>query len=44
MAATCALVFTPFLFAGCAIGLALTRYAREANRMYFFDLFGSALA
>ena len=32
----------PFLFAGCAISLAVTRYARDISRLYLFDLGGAA--
>ncbi len=39
---TAGVIFLPFLFAGCAIGLVLTRLARHANRLYFWDLVGSA--
>ncbi len=40
---TAAAVFVPFFFAGAAVGLALTRFAKHANRLYSFDLLGSAL-
>jgi spermine/spermidine synthase len=33
----------PFLFAGLAIGSALSSYPRQVGRLYFFDLAGSAL-
>jgi hypothetical protein len=36
-------VSVPFLFGGLTIGLALTRLATYVNRLYFFDLVGSAL-
>jgi hypothetical protein len=36
------LLFVPFLLGGAAIGLALTRLAARVNRLYFFDLLGSA--
>jgi hypothetical protein len=32
----------PFVFAGCAITLAITRYASDASRVYLFDLAGAA--
>jgi hypothetical protein len=38
-----AVVFVPFLLAGGAIGLALSRLAAYVNRLYFFDLLGSAV-
>lgn len=37
-----ALLFVPFLLGGAAIGLALTRLAVQVNRLYSFDLLGSA--
>ncbi len=37
------LITGPFLLGGLAIGTALTRYARQVNRVYFVDLVGSAL-
>ncbi len=37
------IITAPFLLGGVAIGTALTRYARDVNRVYFFDLIGSAL-
>ncbi len=36
------LIAVPFLLGGMAIGMALTRFAREVNKLYFFDLLGSA--
>lgn len=33
----------PFLCAGAAIGLVLTHFAQDVNRLYFADLVGSAL-
>ncbi|MBI4880415.1 MAG: hypothetical protein HY812_12270 [Planctomycetes bacterium] len=36
------IITAPFLLGGLAIGLALTHYARQVNRLYFFDLLGSA--
>lgn len=36
------LITVPFVFGGMALGLALTRYAAEVHRLYFFDLAGSA--
>jgi predicted membrane-bound spermidine synthase len=33
----------PFLFAGCAITLAITRLAKDISRLYLFDLAGAAL-
>jgi len=38
------LLFVPFFFAGMVISLALERYRREINRLYFFDLLGAGLA
>jgi len=38
-----ALVAVPFLCGGVAIGLALSRLAAHVDRLYFFDLAGSAL-
>lgn len=38
-----AVLFVPFLLGGAAIGLALSRLAAHVNRLYFFDLLGSAL-
>ena len=35
-------IAVPFVFGGLAIGMALTRFARDVNRLYFFDLLGSA--
>ena len=37
-----ALLFLPFLLGGAAIGLLLSRLAGLVNRLYFFDLLGSA--
>lgn len=37
------IVSVPFLFGGMAIGLALTRVVEHVNKLYFFDLVGSAL-
>jgi spermidine synthase len=36
-------IFVPFLFGGLGIGLALTRFVKHVNRLYFADLVGSAL-
>jgi len=33
----------PFFFAGCAVTLAITRFAGDINRLYLFDLAGAAL-
>ena len=33
----------PFFFGAACIGLALLRFARNVNRLYFFDLFGSGI-
>ena len=33
----------PFFFAGCAVTLAITRYASDISRLYLFDLAGAAL-
>jgi predicted membrane-bound spermidine synthase len=33
----------PFFFAGCAITLAVTRFASDMSRLYLFDLAGAAL-
>jgi predicted membrane-bound spermidine synthase len=33
----------PFFFAGCAITLAITRFASDMSRLYLFDLAGAAL-
>ncbi|MBW2419374.1 MAG: hypothetical protein JRH19_12560 [Deltaproteobacteria bacterium] len=38
-----ALVFIPFLFGGAAVGMALTRLSEHVDRLYFFDLLGSAI-
>jgi hypothetical protein len=32
----------PFFFAGCAITLAITRFAKDISRLYLFDLAGAA--
>ncbi|MEZ6036066.1 MAG: hypothetical protein R3F29_01210 [Planctomycetota bacterium] len=37
------IVFVPFLLGGLGIGLALTRYVRSVDKLYFSDLVGSAL-
>ncbi|HEB53206.1 MAG TPA: hypothetical protein ENI87_08135 [bacterium] len=37
------IVFVPFLLGGLGIGLALTRFAKSVNRLYFADLVGSAV-
>jgi hypothetical protein len=37
------IVGVPFLLGGFGIGLALTRYVQQVNRLYFGDLCGSAL-
>lgn len=37
------IIFVPFLLGGLGIGLALTRFVRHVNRLYFADLVGSAL-
>lgn len=36
-------VLVPFVFAGAAVGLALSRFAEHVNTLYFADLVGSAL-
>jgi hypothetical protein len=36
-------VLVPFLLAGAAVGLALSRFAEHVNTLYFADLVGSAL-
>ena len=36
-------LFVPFFFAACCIGLAFTCRGGEADRIYFFDLFGAGL-
>ncbi len=36
-------VGVPFLLGGYGIGLALTRFVKDVNRLYFVDLVGSAL-
>src|SRR5258706_9340843 len=33
----------PFFFAGCAVSLAVSRYAARISRLYLFDLCGAAL-
>ena len=33
----------PFFFAGCAITLAIARFADDISRLYLFDLAGAAL-
>lgn len=33
----------PFFFAGCAVTLAITRFAAEISRLYLFDLAGAAI-
>src|SRR5215216_4361508 len=33
----------PFFFAGCAITLAITRFAKDISKLYLFDLAGAAL-
>jgi len=38
-----AILFVPFLLGGFTVGLTLTRLARHVNRLYFFDLLGSAV-
>ena len=43
LAVICCVVFVPFLLAGAAIGLALSRFASNVNRLYSVDLLGSAL-
>lgn len=35
--------FVPFFLAACAVGLLLLVHARQAPRVYFFNLFGSGL-
>lgn len=37
------IVFVPFLLGGLGIGIALTRFAKSVNRLYFADLVGSAV-
>ena len=37
------IIGVPFLLGGFGIGLALTRYVQQVNRLYFGDLCGSAL-
>ena len=36
------IVSVPFLFGGIAIGLALSRFPKQVNKLYFYDLVGSA--
>jgi hypothetical protein len=36
-------VFAPFLLAGCAIGMVLTRFPEAVNKLYCADLAGSAI-
>ena len=37
------IVFVPFLLGGLGIGLALTRFSKNVNKLYFADLLGSAV-
>jgi SAM-dependent methyltransferase len=37
------IVFVPFLLGGLGIGLALTRFVKSVNKLYFGDLVGSAV-
>ena len=37
------IVFVPFLLGGLGIGLALTRFSKIVNKLYFADLVGSAV-
>lgn len=37
-----AVISVPFIFGGLAIGLGLSRFAKDVGRFYFFDLVGSA--
>ncbi|MEC9047699.1 MAG: hypothetical protein VYA51_06775, partial [Planctomycetota bacterium] len=37
------IVFVPFLLGGLGIGLALTRFSKSVNKLYFADLVGSAV-
>lgn len=37
------IVFVPFLLGGLGIGLALTRFVKNVNKLYFGDLVGSAV-
>ena len=37
------IVFVPFLLGGLGIGLALTRFSKNVNKLYFADLVGSAV-
>ena len=43
LAVICGVLFVPFLLAGAAIGIALSRFAERVNRLYFVDLLGSAV-
>lgn len=36
-------IFVPFLLGGLGIGLALTRFVKSVNKLYFADLVGSAV-
>ncbi|MBC7899340.1 MAG: hypothetical protein H7070_04750 [Saprospiraceae bacterium] len=35
--------FLPFFFAGCAVTLAISRFAKDISRVYLYDLAGAAL-
>ena len=37
------IIFVPFLLGGLGIGIALTRFAKSVNKLYFGDLVGSAV-
>jgi len=37
------IIFVPFLLGGLGIGLALTRFSKHVNKLYFADLVGSAI-
>ena len=37
------IIFVPFLLGGLGIGIALTRFAKSVNKLYFADLVGSAV-
>ena len=37
------IIFVPFLLGGLGIGLALTRFVKSVNQLYFADLVGSAI-
>tara|TARA_R110002072_G_scaffold174303_2_gene329317 strand:- start:3672 stop:6581 length:2910 start_codon:yes stop_codon:yes gene_type:complete len=37
------IIFVPFLLGGLGIGLALTRFVKSVNKLYFSDLVGSAV-